>query len=311
MYIEDSLLPLTCTTLHTVEDAPPTTTSSQKSQNKLPPSDTRGASPLPNLPLLQNTPPPSPLKSSIATAPRDSPKKSFSTSSLPLVATSSLPVQKSGTTVQGDTVSQNVSQSLKPSSVSMSSVVSTCDFGKSEQADCSAAGLSRQNDGEDQCDHGHHARKKEPGLWDRAVSLFWQLEAVAVEKAVSLYRLILSAVTEPVTHKHLEQLAKEREELSPLANSLLSLANEATRSTSPELWLTSESSQLALLGVVGGVIDWYIWKVCDHLCVAPTCTYIVLLSDNHFCACKNAYMYSCAFVQMLSMLHVVLCTGAP
>ena len=162
----------------------------------------------------------------------------------------------------------SLAANARPSSSSFVSS-QTCDLSKSDQEECSdikpagggtAAGLSCQNDGDEQCDHSN-PQKGEESLWDKAVGLLWQLKAVAVEKAKSLYRLILSAVTEPVTHKDLEQLAKEREELSPLANSLLSLANEATRSTSPELWLTSESSQLALLGVVGGVMDWYIMKV--------------------------------------------------
>lgn len=56
-------------------------------------------------------------------------------------------------------------------------------------------------------------------------------------------------------------LALEREEKSPLINVLLSLANEATRTISPELWLTSEATQLALLGLCGDTIDSYMTKV--------------------------------------------------
>ena len=56
-------------------------------------------------------------------------------------------------------------------------------------------------------------------------------------------------------------LAAEREESSPLINSLLSLANEATRTTSPELWVTSEGTQLALLGLCGETLDAYLMKV--------------------------------------------------
>lgn len=53
-------------------------------------------------------------------------------------------------------------------------------------------------------------------------------------------------------------LAAEREAESPLMNSLLSLANEATRTTSPELWITSEGTQLGLLGTCGDTLDSYL-----------------------------------------------------
>uniref|UniRef100_A0A1X7V9E2 PX domain-containing protein n=1 Tax=Amphimedon queenslandica TaxID=400682 RepID=A0A1X7V9E2_AMPQE len=53
-------------------------------------------------------------------------------------------------------------------------------------------------------------------------------------------------------------LAAEREAESPLMNSLLSLANEATRTTSPELWITSEGTQLGILGICGDTLDSYL-----------------------------------------------------
>lgn len=61
-------------------------------------------------------------------------------------------------------------------------------------------------------------------------------------------------------------LAAEREAESPLMNSLLSLANEATRTTSPELWITSEGTQLGLLGTCGDTLDSYLMNA-SSLCV--------------------------------------------
>ena len=60
-------------------------------------------------------------------------------------------------------------------------------------------------------------------------------------------------------------LAAEREAESPLLNSLLSLANEATRTTSPELWVTSEGTQLGLLGISGDTLDSYLMNA-SSLC---------------------------------------------
>lgn len=58
-------------------------------------------------------------------------------------------------------------------------------------------------------------------------------------------------------------LAAECEGRSPLINRLLSLANEATRTTCPELWVTSEGTQLAILGLTGKTLDDIMIKVSD------------------------------------------------
>jgi hypothetical protein len=50
-------------------------------------------------------------------------------------------------------------------------------------------------------------------------------------------------------------MTDEVEEKCPLMNRLLSLANEATRTTSPELWITSESIQLTVLAILGSTLD--------------------------------------------------------
>ena len=133
-----------------------------------------------------------------------------------------------------------------------------------------------------------HVLQSSVGEYDQAVSSKternWWLDqlsearswiAAMVRAATCLFHLVKSAVLKPVTHKDHECLAKEREQLSPLANALLSLANEATRTTSSELWVTSEGTQLAVLGLLGGVMDSYMFKVrvtleCLHV---HTCTF--------------------------------------
>ena len=95
------------------------------------------------------------------------------------------------------------------------------------------------------------------GLWD----LCGHIGTAAVKVWTFLYLIVNSFFTKPVTPESLMALANEHEKRSPLANCLLCLANEATRSTSPELWITNETSQLALLGIFGKAMDTYLWKV--------------------------------------------------
>ena len=71
----------------------------------------------------------------------------------------------------------------------------------------------------------------------------------------------LSLFTLKTSHDTHMILAEERTKKSPLMNTLLSLANEVTRTTCPELWLTSEATQLGILGVFGETLDHYMIKV--------------------------------------------------
>ena len=76
-----------------------------------------------------------------------------------------------------------------------------------------------------------------------------------------LVNMLMTLFSRDAIHSSNARLSRERKRHSPLFNSLLCLVNEATRTTIPELWLTSESTQLALLGVCGGSIDSLLWKV--------------------------------------------------
>ena len=76
-----------------------------------------------------------------------------------------------------------------------------------------------------------------------------------------LVNMLMTLFSRDAIHSSNARLSRERKRDSPLFNSLLCLVNEATRTTIPELWLTSESTQLALLGVCGGSIDSLLWKV--------------------------------------------------
>ena len=97
--------------------------------------------------------------------------------------------------------------------------------------------------------------------FDRLWDLCGHIGTAAVKVWTFLYLIVNSFFTKPVTPEVLMALANEHEKRSPFANCLLCLANEATRSTSPELWITNESSQLALLGIFGKAMDTYLWRV--------------------------------------------------
>ena len=81
----------------------------------------------------------------------------------------------------------------------------------------------------------------------------------------NLFQLLIKTIMSFLSYGSSEDanmiLAKECERRSPLINRLLSLANEATRTTCPELWITSESTQLAILGLTGQTLDAMMIKV--------------------------------------------------
>ena len=65
---------------------------------------------------------------------------------------------------------------------------------------------------------------------------------------------------DPITRYSTFTIVKEQERRVPLTNALFSLGTEASSKHCPELWACSEDTQLALLVVVGGVSERYIWK---------------------------------------------------
>ena len=90
----------------------------------------------------------------------------------------------------------------------------------------------------------------------------WQI----VRKYMKIFFHVISMVTLSLftlktSHDTHMILVEERTKKSPLMNTLLSLANEVTRTTCPELWLTSEATQLAILGVFGETLDHCMTKV--------------------------------------------------
>lgn len=91
---------------------------------------------------------------------------------------------------------------------------------------------------------------------------FWQIILKYMKMFVHVVSMVtLSLFNLKTSHDTHMILAEERTKKSPLMNTLLSLANEVTRTTCPELWLTSEATQLAILGVFGETLDNYMMKV--------------------------------------------------
>ena len=58
-----------------------------------------------------------------------------------------------------------------------------------------------------------------------------------------------------------KELSLQCKEKAPLFNCLMSLANEATSSIVPELWLTHNHSQLVIINLLGQFIDKILWQV--------------------------------------------------
>ena len=76
----------------------------------------------------------------------------------------------------------------------------------------------------------------------------------------SLVSYIVRRGLDPITQYSTLTIAKEQEMRVPLTNTLFSLGTEASRTHCPELWACSEDIQLALLVMVGGASERYLWK---------------------------------------------------
>lgn len=79
-----------------------------------------------------------------------------------------------------------------------------------------------------------------------------------------LCKMVLKAAT-PVTNEVSSNLAKEHIRRIPLSNAILALASEASRRHCPELWACHANTQLALLVLVGGGMERYMWKELKEL----------------------------------------------
>ena len=81
-----------------------------------------------------------------------------------------------------------------------------------------------------------------------------------ITRLVSLVKYIVRRGLDPITQHSTLIIAKEQEQRIPLTNALLSLGTEASSKHCPELWACGEDIQLALLVVVGGASERYLWK---------------------------------------------------
>ncbi len=73
------------------------------------------------------------------------------------------------------------------------------------------------------------------------------------------YKMVLQGAS-PVTNEVSSSLAEEHAKRIPLSNAILALASEASRRHCPELWACHANAQLALLVLVGGGMERYMWK---------------------------------------------------
>ena len=75
----------------------------------------------------------------------------------------------------------------------------------------------------------------------------------------SIYNMVLKG-SAPVTHEVSTSLAQEHTQRIPLSNAILVLGSEASRRHCHELWACHANTQLALLVLVGGGMERYMWK---------------------------------------------------
>ena len=81
-----------------------------------------------------------------------------------------------------------------------------------------------------------------------------------IARLASLVSYIVRRGLDPIAQHTTLIIAKEQEKRVPLTNALLSLGTEVSSKHCPELWACSEDIQLALLVVVGGASERYLWK---------------------------------------------------
>ena len=86
------------------------------------------------------------------------------------------------------------------------------------------------------------------------------LVMVYVTRLASLVVYIVKRGLDPITKHSTLTVVKEQERRAPFTNALFSLGAEASSKHCPELWACSENVQLALLVMVGGASERYLWK---------------------------------------------------
>ena len=76
-----------------------------------------------------------------------------------------------------------------------------------------------------------------------------------ISRYVAMVITFLRLCSQPITPETLDTLTSAQQERDPLSNVLLSLGTEASKTHCKELWVTSHSTQLAVLTLLGGAID--------------------------------------------------------
>ena len=71
---------------------------------------------------------------------------------------------------------------------------------------------------------------------------------------------IVKQGSNPFSPKTPTELKREQEEVTPLSNALVSLGTEAAKIHCPQLWVTGEYTQLAVMALVGGAMERFLWK---------------------------------------------------
>ena len=89
------------------------------------------------------------------------------------------------------------------------------------------------------------------------------LSSRLLTKALEIFSFLIYIIRQsmnPLSPQAFIKLAKEREQSMPLSNVLLSLGSEASKKNCPQLWACNEGTQIAILSLVGGGMERFLWK---------------------------------------------------
>ena len=124
----------------------------------------------------------------------------------------------------------------------------------------------------DEPSSSHETRRRRYGNF-RNTPILTYLKSVCLQLALLLVKLVLQALyvvqeaLKPLTRNSSLSVVKELEHRVALSNALLALGSEASERHCHELWACDVNVQLAILVLVGGGMERFLWKELHEVCL--------------------------------------------
>lgn len=128
-----------------------------------------------------------------------------------------------------------------------------------ENHECLHAAVSHTETAELLASNQQHERREQQTFY----SQFQSLVSTVFSTTVLILSQLLYVVKKgfhSITRQNTLKQTRIHEKSTPLTNTLLSLAAEASKRHCPRLWATNENTQLAVTTLFGGAIDIFLWK---------------------------------------------------